>query len=168
MTEKQRKALENIDMLYSEVAEIADGIVATYTTEIEDTITAVSEHIENLSVDDLRNYILKLSILSFSFGDIKEKSTIKTECAEAIKKELYARKFNETEGTVAVRENTALIESSESVVAELVYDCVSSLFKTKSDELHRMVDALKTVLMSKMQEAKMTMLTAGVGDQFGG
>ena len=40
-------------------------------------------------------------------------------------------------------------------MTEAVYDLVAALLKGAQDECHRVVDALKTVLMSRMQEAKL-------------
>jgi hypothetical protein len=35
-----------------------------------------------------------------------------------------------------------------------LYNLVANLLKTKLDQLHRLVDALKSILMSRMQETK--------------
>ena len=39
-------------------------------------------------------------------------------------------------------------------MVELLYELISNLLKTKLDELHRLTDTLKSILMSRMQEAK--------------
>jgi len=48
-----------------------------------------------------------------------------------------------------------LLAASEEIIVESLYKLVANLLKTKLDALHRLVDALKSVLMSKMQEAKL-------------
>jgi hypothetical protein len=106
--------------------------------------------------DLLRDYILKLCLKSYSFSDIKEKAAFKAEIAETIRKEAYAKQFNSTEGTVAVRQNNAEIAISAEYLSEEIYQLISALLKTKADEIHRVVDALKTVLMSRLQEAKIS------------
>ena len=39
-------------------------------------------------------------------------------------------------------------------VTEALYNLIANLLKTKLDQLHRLVDALKSILMSRMQETK--------------
>ncbi len=89
--------------------------------------------------------------------EIKEKSVLKADCAEALRREKYALKFNTTDGSMGVRDNTAFLETSEEVLIEALYNLVASLLKTKLDSLYRLADTLKSVLMSKMQEAKLSM-----------
>ena len=69
---------------------------------------------------------------------------------------MYASYFNSSEGTVAVRENTATIQSSAEILAEEIYTLVANMLKTKLDEIHRVVNTLQTILMTRMQEAKLT------------
>ena len=56
--------------------------------------------------------------------------------------------------TAAVKDKLALIATSGEVVSEALYNLVASLFKTKLDQVHRLVDALKSILVSRMQENK--------------
>ena len=100
--------------------------------------------------------MLKLSIRAYSFGDVKERSAIKAECAEILKKEAYAVSFNSSEGSVAVKDNTSILNISNEIVSECIYNLVASLFKIKLDELRRVIDILKTILMSRLSEMKMS------------
>ena len=156
MTTNLQQALDTVELTYSQIIEIANEIVNEYTREVNGLIRTASENTSVLNNDAIRNLMLQLSLKSYTFGDIKEKSSIKAECAEIIRKEAYAKKFNETDGSVALRENTATIETSNEIVSETVYNLVASLFKTKLDEIHRVVDVLKTILMSRLSEAKLT------------
>ena len=155
MKRSLQEALDNVDMTYSQLADIANDIINPYVADIDATIKTVTQ-IERLSNDDIRGFLVKLSTQAFQFAEIKEKSAIKAECAEALRKESYAVEFNQSEGSVANRESTATINTSGEILAETVHDLISNLFKTKLDEVHRIVDTLKTVLMSRMQEAKLT------------
>ena len=110
--------------------------------------------IERLSNDAIRDLMLKLSLKSYTFSEIKEKSAFKATLGEVMRKETYAQNFNQSEGTVAVRENTAIIESGAEILAEEIYALVSNMLKTKLDEIHRVVNTLQTVLMTRMQEHK--------------
>lgn len=150
-----QKALDNVDMTYTELVEIADDIINTYTQEVESIIESVNK-IENLTNDMVRDTMLKLSLQAFRFSNVKEKSSLKAECAEILRKEAYAKSFNAGDGSVANRDNNALLNISNEILSETVYNLVADLFKTKLDEIHRVVDTLKTILMSRMAEAKLT------------
>ena len=156
MKESLQVALDTTELVYRDIVDIANKIVSEATKEVDDLIKGAANNVETLSNDSLRNLIIDLSLKSFMFSDIKEKSGLKAEVAETLRKEAYAKSFNATEGAVAARENQAIIATSEQVVVEAIYNMISSLFKTKLDECHRVVDALKTVLMSRNMEAKLT------------
>lgn len=149
------KALDNADLVYADLVVIADDIIKPYLWEI-DSLIQIATTQDNLSNDDIRSLMFKLAMKSYSFSEIKEKSSLKAECAEALRKEKYAKKFNESDGTVAFKENQAVIETTDEILSETVYGLVASLFKTKLDEAHRVVDVLKTILMSRNSEAKLS------------
>lgn len=149
-------ALDNIDMTYDELIGVANDILNDVVGDLDRMMESAYNDIELLSNDAIRDLMLKLSLRSYSFSEIKEKSQFKAVLGETLRKEAYAKNFNSTEGTVAVRENTAIINTSAEILAEEIYSIVASLFKTKLDELHRVVDTLKTVLMSRLTEAKLS------------
>lgn len=149
-------ALDNVEMTYKDAIEIANDMCSKFFKEINDFINDLQNKINTLNMEDIRLSIIHLSLKSFSLSDVKEKTLLKQEIAETLRKEKYSQIFNSTDGSVAVRENTAIIQSSEEIVTELIYDYVASAFKTKVDEIHRIVDSLKSILMSKMQELKIT------------
>ena len=76
--------------------------------------------------------------------------------AEILKKEAYAISFNSSEGSVAVKDNNSVLSISNEIVTECIYNLVASLFKVKLDELRRIIDILKTILMSRLSEMKMS------------
>lgn len=155
MKGKLQQALDNIEMTYSQLVVIANDIVGDFTKDVDKLMKETYENINGLSNDSLRHLIITLSLKSYGFVDVKEKSALKVECAEALRKEAYAVEYNKAEGAVAARENTATINISDEILTEAVYNLVASLLKTKLDEIHRVVDSLKTVLMSRMAEAKL-------------
>lgn len=150
------KALDNVQLLYSDLATAASVIIDPYTSDINSIIDYVTKNVESMTNEDLRLYMMKLSLKGFTFSEIKEKSSLKAECAETLRKEAYAKNFNSAEGSVAFRENTAIINSSYEMLSETVYNLVANLFKVKLDEIHRVVDTMKTILMSRMQEARLS------------
>ena len=160
MSEAVNNALNNVDMVYDELIQIANETVESIVGDINNIIRNIQSDLENMNNDLIRDYILKLSLKSYSFSDVKEKAAFKAEIAETIRKEAYAKQFNSTEGTVAVRQNSAEIAISAEYLSEEIYQLISALLKTKADEIHRVVDALKTVLMSRLQEAKISITGA--------
>ena len=164
MTAEVTKALDNIDITYDQLIEIANNICDEVLGDVNFMIKQAYENIENLTNESIRSLLLRLSLRSYSFSEIKEKSAFKATLGETLRKEAYAKSFNSSEGTVAVRENTSIINTSSEILAEEIYTLVANMFKIKLDEIHRVVDTLKSVLMSRMQEAKLTTVDGFVGD----
>ena len=161
MKGKLEEALSNIDMMYSQIVEIANKIIVVYTKETDDLIKQAYDKIERLTNDEIMNLMLKLSMKAYNLADTKERSSLKADCAEALKKEAYAVEFNKTEGSVALRENTAIINTSDEIVSNAIYDLVAGLFKSKLSEIHSVIDTLKSVLLTRMQEAKLVAMNNG-------
>lgn len=150
------KALTNTETMYSNLVDIANNIVQEYTKDIDPLISQALSNVEKLTNDNIRVLLLKLSLMAYSFSELKDKSALKAQCAEILRKEAYSIKFNEIEGSVASKDSVATIETSDEILSEAVYELVASLFKTKIDTIFRVVDTLKTVLTSRLSEAKLT------------
>ena len=155
-------ALDNIDATYEELIDVANDLSKEVVGDLDELMASAYEDVEKLSNDAIRDLMLKLTLRSYSFSEIKEKSIFKAELGETLRKEAYAKNFNASEGTVAVRENTAILNTSAEILAEEIYSLVSQIFKTKLDEIHRTVSALQTVLMSRLSEAKLTNVDAAI------
>lgn len=157
-------ALDSIDLAYNDLIEIANNLVEEITGDLNHMIQSAYDNIENLDNESIRTLLLRLSLRSYSFAEIKEKAAFKATLGETLRKEAYAKNFNSAEGTVAVRENTSILNTSAEILAEEIYTLVANTFKIKIDEIHRVVDSLKSVLMSRMQEAKMSNVDGFIGD----
>lgn len=156
MKKDLQAALDAVCMTYDNIVQIAEDIVTSSTKNVDELITEIQRNVENISNDCIRDYMLKLCLNSYIFSETKEKAAFKAQCAEAIRKERYAVEFAEANGTVAQKDGTATTNISEEVIVEAMYELVANLLKTKNDETHRVVDVLKTILMSRMSEAKLT------------
>lgn len=148
-------ALDAVEMTYADLNEVANEMTANFFEPINKIIEELRD-VNELSNDMVRDYMIRLALNSYSLGEIKEKSALKAECAEALRKEQYAKSFREASGSAAIKENEALLGSNEQVIVEALYNLISSLFKTKLDEAHRVVAVLQSVLMSRNMEAKLT------------
>lgn len=156
MDSKVQKALYSIDGTYQDLVEVAEDIFQKTTKDIDEIMVGAYNDIEKLSNDAVRDLMLRLSLKSYTFSEIKEKAVFKATLGEVMRKEMYASYFNSSEGTVAVRENTATIQSGAEILAEEIYTLVANMLKTKLDEIHRVVNTLQTILMTRMQEAKLS------------
>lgn len=156
MAKDINKALDNVEMVYGTISKMANDMLSEIFDPINAFVSGITDDINNCTVDEIRNYIIRLQLKAYELGEIKEKSAIKAECAEALRKEKFAKSFNEADGTNGVKENLALIETSEEIVVQCLYELVANLLKTKQDSLHRLVDSLKSILVSRMQEARMS------------
>ena len=155
-------ALDAVDATYDELIDVANDIAKEVVGDLDNMMSSAYNDVEKLSNEAIRDLMLKLSLRSYSFAEIKERSAFKSELAETLRKEAYAKNFNSAEGTVAVRENTAVLNSSAEILANQIYELVADIFKSKLDETHRIVAALTSVLMSRMSEAKLTTVNAEV------
>lgn len=151
------KALENVESTYSDIVDIANDMTSEILTPIDNLVDEIRGSMSALTAESVRDYIVRLQLRAYELSEIKEKSGLKAQCAEALRAEKHAQSFNAAEGSAAVKSNIALIEASEEIVIEALYEYIASHLKTKLDQLHRLVDALKSILMSKMQEAKLAM-----------
>lgn len=148
-------ALSNIDTTYAELIEIANDVFANTTAELDVILEQAYNDIETMTNDKLRDYMTRLSLKAYSFSEVKEKSAFKAALAETIRKQAYAIQFNEAAGTVGAKENAAILNTSAEILADEIHTLISNMLKTKLDEAHRVVNTLQTVLMTRMQEAKM-------------
>lgn len=164
MNQNVSKALDAIDLTYQDLIDIANDTCADVVGDLDVLMDSAYNNIENLTNEAIRDLLLRLSLRSYSFAGIKEKAMFKAALGETLRKEAYAKNFNLSEGTVAVRENTSIVSTAPEILAEEIYTLVANMFKSKLDEVHRAVDTLKSVLMSRMQEAKLTTVDGFVGE----
>ena len=76
-----------IDIHNGQVKQIADEMLAPTFEPINQLVTEISTMIQDLSIDSIRYYLLKMQLSAFSLSELKDRASIKAECAEAIKKE---------------------------------------------------------------------------------
>ena len=148
-------ALDAVDMSYDEIIQIVDDTRETVLHEVDALIKDVRDNIQDMSNDKIRDTLMRLSLQSYTFSSIKDKAAFKASLAESLRKEAYAKAFGNAVGTVAQKDGQALLDTSSQAIAEKIHDLMADLFKTSLDEIHRSVDVLKTVLMSRLTEAKL-------------
>jgi hypothetical protein len=157
MTDKLSKALQQVDLTYGDIIGIANEMLADVISPLDTLINAIGADINALSTDELKLKMWEIQYTTYRLVDIKEKALFKAQISEALTKEAYATQLIGTDGTVALKQNVALINTAEETVVEVLYTYISSLLKTKTDQAHRLVDIIKSILMARMQEAKLAM-----------
>lgn len=156
MNEKLQDALDRVEESYNTIDKISSDIIGDYLDNVDKIIEEVNGKVETLSLDDLRHYILRLSIQGFTLGDLKERAAVKAGLAGDLKKEKQATEFIKTEGTQGLKEKQSILNSSEEIVVENIYDLVANRLKNKSEQVSTLVKSLTTVLTSKLQEMKLS------------
>lgn len=149
------KSLEAANITYDELIPLANSIIKKCTADVDKIIEEAKQNVYVMTNDYIRNIMLNLSFTSYSFSELKEKSALKAVCAEILKDENYSIELNKADGTVAQKQSAALLNNIDNVLVEAVYDMVANSIKTKLDEIHRVVDTLKNVLISRQSEAKL-------------
>lgn len=156
MAKDLTNALGAVEMTYTQIKDIADSMLAGPFEEPNRIVNIIQCNIENMSIDMLRDSILRLQLAVYSLSELRDRSGIKASCAEAIRKEAYALSYVNQEGTAGVKDSNTTLAISENIVAQCLYDLVASLVKTKVDMCLRLIDSMKSILMSRMQEAKIS------------
>ncbi len=156
MAKDLNKSLDNVEMTYSQVAEIASSILQDILKPVDNIINVMGDDINSLSLDQLKDYMWKLQHKAYTLSEVKEKSLLKAELAEMIQKEKSANSYMQAEGTNEAKKSVALLESSEETVVQALYENISNQLKTKVDQIHRLVDCLKSIIMTRMQELKLS------------
>ena len=124
-----KEAQKAVDEVYSEMKSFIDRTVEIYLKDTNEVIKRLEDGLFELSNEDVRSAIVELSLKAYRLSDIKEKSALKAELAETIRKSMYSSVFNETEGSVAVRENSAIISINNEILIEKTYDSIASTLK---------------------------------------
>ena len=154
MTNKLSEALQNVETTYGELISISNDMTAELFAPANALISQIEVCLTSLPIDSIRDFLLRLQLEAFKLSEIKEKFALKASLADALQKEKFAVSFNMADGSAAVKDKVALLATSEETVSEALYNLVANLFKTKLDSIHRMIDTLKSILMSRMQEQK--------------
>ena len=149
-----RDAKLNVDNVADELSGIVASIVKEQTQEIDKLIHQLQNGIDTFSNADLRDIMAKISVETYFLGVLKEQSSLKNSCAEALYKEGLAKSFSMTTGTQDARRNQSTLDNTDKQVVSILYNTVTNLLKTKCDEAHRVVSAINGVLMSRASDAK--------------
>ena len=156
MAKDLNMALNAVELTYSQIESIADNMLVASFEEPNSIMASIQVGVESMSIDAIRDSIIKLQLAAYALSELRDKTGVKAACAEAVRKEAYATSYVSQEGTAGVKESNTTLAIAENIVVQCLYELVASLVKTKVDMILRMVDSLKSVLMSRMQEVKLS------------
>lgn len=162
MKKELEEALDAIETDYHNLVEIADTMNKPLFEPIDILMDSIRDAGNNLSIDQLRDYLLKLQLEAYRLSEIKENAQMRADLSEAKEKDKYAIIFNSLEGSAAAKDKIAQAAISNEIVAETLNNLCAAQFKTKVDQIHRMVAVLTSILMSRMQETKF--MNMGIAD----
>lgn len=150
------QAMSSVHDIYNDMNSVAKDIVKEYTAPIDILVKQIKSDINNLTNEDVRRIELKLSLLAYDLGELKDKTNIAAEVAEIVQDEAQANAWNTAEGNNEQRKNASLLAVNKEKVISKLYKLVASQIKTKLDETHRIVDTLKSILISRASDRKLT------------
>lgn len=162
MTKDLTRALDAVELTYQDVVGIANEMIDPILQPLNEVIDDIRENATNMPAELIRDYIIRVQLRAYELAEPKDKALLKSQLSEALRKEKYANELIGAEGTAGVKDNKATLASSEEIVVEALYELVANLLKTRLDSAYRMVDSLKSILMSKMQEAKFMQLGTSI------
>ena len=144
----------NVDELANYLKGAVKSVTDEYTVNLDNIINELSKGINLYSNQELWDFQVRLSIEAYVLGMLREQSSLKDACAEALYKEGLANSFNATVGTQEVRKQQSIIDSIDKQAVSMLWSAVSNLLKTKCDEAHRLVNVLQGIQISRAAEAK--------------
>ena len=80
-------ALNNIEMAYRDIVDIANDMLNPMFIPINALVAEVNSKINIYTVEEIRNYIMRIQLRAYEISETKEKSTLKAELAESLRKE---------------------------------------------------------------------------------
>ena len=154
MSRTFKEANQVTNEMYKQLSQIGKDLVSKTSEELDKTIKQLENNIENIQDSDLKKYLLKLSVQIYALGDKVEHADFKRDCANAILKETIATEFNSASGAVAAKQNTALLNTSQEMAVNLLYNLVADNLKTKLQLAQKVLDSIKSVMISRNAEQK--------------
>lgn len=146
----QNDVNETYDYLAGVVQEVTKDIVAP----LDNIVKELSKGINLFSNADLWDFQLRLGVETYILGNLKEQSSLKQACAEALYKEGLARAYSNTAGAVEAKKQQSVLDVLDKQVVSILWTTVSNLLKTKCDEAHRLVNIIQGIQISRAAEAK--------------
>ena len=155
MSIKIDQANNDVNEIYFQLSDAAKETIGEIVKPIDDIVKELSKGINLFSNTELWDFQLKLGIESYKLANIKEQSSLKEACAEALYKEGLARSYAEAAGAAETKKQASILASIEKQAVSMLYTSISGILKAKLDEAHRLVNIIQNIQISRAAEAKL-------------
>ncbi len=159
------EAMNEVKDAYNSLWKLGESLIKKYTAEIDSIVKPLKNaDVEQMTTGQIRQTIFKLSTLSFDLGELRDKAVWTADVSDIIKDETFAMEYNCSEGAVAQRTNNATIKISKESAVTSLNKVISAILKTRLDETHRLIDSLKSILISRASDQKLLNVNTITGE----
>lgn len=155
MSVKIDQANNDVNEIYFQLSDAAKETISEIIKPIDDIVKELSKGINLFSNTELWDFQLRLGIESYKLANIKEQSSLKEACAEALYKESLAKSYAEATGAAETKKQASILASIEKQAVSMLYTSISGILKAKLDEAHRLVNIIQNIQISRAAEAKL-------------
>ena len=155
MSIKIDQANNDVNEIYFQLSDAAKETIGEIVKPIDDIVKELSKGINLFSNTELWDFQLRLGIESYKLANIKEQSSLKEACAEALYKEGLAKSYAEATGASETKKQASILASIEKQAVSMLYSSISGILKAKLDEAHRLVNIIQNIQISRAAEAKL-------------
>lgn len=155
MSIKIDQANNDVNEIYFQLSDAAKETIGEIVKPIDDIVKELSKGINLFSNTELWDFQLRLGIESYKLANIKEQSSLKEACAEALYKEGLAKSYAEATGAAETKKQASILASIEKQAVSMLYSSISGILKAKLDEAHRLVNIIQNIQISRAAEAKL-------------
>ena len=155
MSVKIDQVNNDVNEIYFQLSDAAKETIGEIVKPIDDIVKELSKGINLFSNTELWDFQLRLGIESYKLANIKEQSSLKEACAEALYKESLAKSYAEATGAAETKKQASILASIEKQAVSMLYSSISGILKAKLDEAHRLVNIIQNIQISRAAEAKL-------------
>ena len=155
MSVKIDQVNNDVNEIYFQLSDAAKETIGEIVKPIDDIVKELSKGINLFSNTELWDFQLRLGIESYKLANIKEQSSLKEACAEALYKESIAKSYAEATGAAETKKQASILASIEKQAVFMLYTSISGILKAKLDEAHRLVNIIQNIQISRAAEAKL-------------
>ena len=145
----------DVNEIYFQLSDAAKETIGEIVKPIDNIVKELSKGINLFSNTELWDFQLRLGIESYKLANIKEQSSLKEACAEALYKESIAKSYAEATGAAETKKQASILASIEKQAVFMLYTSISGILKAKLDEAHRLVNIIQNIQISRAAEAKL-------------
>ena len=152
--EKIRTVQQKVDAHSKVLNDIVSEIVKPYCEDVDNYVkwinTILADGTNPPTDEELEDMCLNLSTRIYFMSEACEQLGIKDDMSKAIKNEIYNKKRDEINGTVADKDSYAELESQQEQITNICYSRAYKIVKSKVDNAQELLQSCKKVLSRRM------------------